>query len=61
MPYENQHELDVRIAKELRYPKEVIAMLIMEENPAKRQQILRGARNGIYDKPNKRRGVKSWA
>lgn len=43
----DQHE-DIKIARELHYPKKVIEKLENEPDTNKRQRILKNARNGIY-------------
>ena len=39
---------DIKIARELLYPKNVIKRLENEPDPVKRQRILSNARNGVY-------------
>lgn len=41
---------DIKIAKELRYPRSVIKQLEEEENSIRRSNILCNARHGIYEK-----------
>lgn len=45
-----QWQQDVRIAKQLCYPKVVIKLLKEEPDPIKRTKILWEARNGTFDK-----------
>lgn len=44
------HKEDIKIAKDLCYPKEVIEMLKNEPDSNKRCRILHDARTGVYDK-----------
>ena len=41
-------EYDAKVAKELGYPTKVVAMLLNEEDEARRQRILTDARHGKY-------------
>lgn len=46
-PVGNTIQEDVKVARELRYPKEVIEKLRGEPDPDKRQRILKNARNAM--------------
>ena len=41
-------EYDAKVAKELGYPTKVVALLLNEEDEARRQRILTDARHGKY-------------
>lgn len=45
----NSKDTDIKIAKELHYPKTVILKLMREPDLFKRTRILRDARHGLYD------------
>lgn len=47
-PEKKQKENDINCAKELGYPDKVIAMLMLEDDPNKRSDILTNARKGFY-------------
>lgn len=47
-PVSSQLSEDVKIARDLMYPINVIRILGNEPDPAKRQRILHNARNGVY-------------
>ena len=44
-----EQKSDIRMAKQLQYPDEVIRALEKESDSIKRQRILADARNGKYD------------
>ena len=43
-------EYDAKVAKELGYPTKVVALLLNEEDEARRQRILTDARHGLYNR-----------